>query len=533
MAKKKSDKKKEKAEKTGYQVTVDSSVMSLCMLVYNETLVWSYGSDDEKERVAAYQSEIDEIKSKLDACPDDDASKVLLSGDLTAVAEQLNTYCTEVVEAKHYDEVLYSRCESVDVDEYQVSCIQHRSKSNDDFFAPHDKKIHYHIILRRTSHPFKSTQPRRVLTIINLFGLVFRKGADDNVVEHFHTCSVDNNDGSGNSFTDKLLYQTHETDAAIKEGKERYTYEDLHNNFSRDVYDLIVAGYSGTCEPRKLSLSEREDLRNKAYKLGLEGKKYDLLFKNRSSARYDSHEKIFRKSYEDGIDARLGRHLFVPRICLYIQGEAGLGKSSGVSYALEQLGYDGDSIAFITNTGNGKYDGISCDTRAIVVDDVVSPNILALFGEYECKLKARYTSAIWQGDIVCVTSNQSFEDWANIKDSSDDADTSNDDTYAALLSRVSICHIATYPNKAPRLVLDRVPQSRYSQQAWDDVQDKYTKFFLSFNKKLEEIWNVRGGASTERKYSKDFIDAVGWVLPPSKSDNDPFVEPSADCPFEV
>lgn len=141
---------------------------------------------------------------------------------------------------KIYDEQLpggwedcQKRIVGIDDSEIQVIAIKHdRDLKADGFWRSSFEKAHYHIILRVLNGGRK-----RVNSILDMLGVVYREGIDDSMIENHGLETV-------GRFRDFAVYLTHETEQAILEGKEKYELSELVSNMTIDEIKKSVRDIS-------------------------------------------------------------------------------------------------------------------------------------------------------------------------------------------------------------------------------------------------------------------------------------------------
>ncbi len=120
-------------------------------------------------------------------------------------------------------------------DDFQVIAICHcRCTYADEghFWKPAIEKWHYHIILRCTD----SKKRIRVKQLLECLGVKYRPGLDDELWANHGVETV-------GDFAGYATYLTHETETAIKEGKELYRMDELVSNLTIEEIKKIRDGY--------------------------------------------------------------------------------------------------------------------------------------------------------------------------------------------------------------------------------------------------------------------------------------------------
>ena len=282
----------------------------------------------------------------------------------------------------------------------EIMAIKHdRDIVTDGIWLSSTVKPHWHIILRLV--PTKARI--RVLQLMHDLGIYFRPGTDDELWINHGVETVGN-------FAGYALYLTHETEDAIREGKELYDRADVVSNLSMDEQDQIRAGYIKVSEKRKATLDELVALDKEAYDIGFALRDFRSWYNSQPfTVRADGKMKVIRESYNSGVQDRIERHEPVDRLCVYIQGDANKGKTFAAVRALMDMGL---SVLTANGGGTGKFDGLRADHDAIVFDDCKCPNLLNMADGYICIAYRRQSNnPPWTGKYLIVTSNLTFWDW--------------------------------------------------------------------------------------------------------------------------
>lgn len=392
------------ANKEKRKLTLESSTKSLALKFYDEQLIESFGTADEKAVSDKFSEEISSSQLAIKTCPDP-VVKQQLEATFDARLKVINDTIYGIVDNGGYWERLKTIVRSLDKSVYQCYAILHdRDFKEDDFFVPSAEKRHYHLIIRYTPVQGVHRVPYKVRSWLNLVGIKYRKGFDESLVLNKGIQSV-------GDFPAYLLYLTHGDEKSILAGKAPYDKSELVSNCI-DSYDDILSGYSGNIVPHKLSREEYERVFNLAYEYGLSGRSFDTFVNdiNRFLILSSSKLKVLERNFSDGLRARITQHNEIDRLVLFIEGDANLGKSYNVRLALEELGVR--NPLFVTNSGSGKYDALSIDNDALVLDDVTGKDMLNVSDQYECSLYKRNSGdAVWGGRYLIVTNNHNFRDW--------------------------------------------------------------------------------------------------------------------------
>lgn len=262
-------------------------------------------------------------------------------------------------------------------------------------------KRHYHLIFRCAD----PKQRMRVFSFLKSVGVEYRQGIDDDLWVNHGVETIGN-------FSGYALYLTHETEDAIRDGKEKYDVTEIISNLTPDEVEQVRAGYVRMSENRKLTQQELISLDTEAFDLGYQLKSFDSWYNSLSFAvRSHTKMRVIRESYNRGIDARITddktNNNQILRCCIFIQGEANSGKTYASVQALA-----GKPYLRVGGGGSGKFDFLRPEHQAIIVDDDVCPNLLNMCDNYICRAYRRNKdNPVWAGQFFVVTSNLSFAGW--------------------------------------------------------------------------------------------------------------------------
>lgn len=302
-------------------------------------------------------------------------------------------------------EAFFETVHNVPSEEYQVLAITHdKDLVGDDFWEAAVEKKHFHVIVRKCDNG-----SFRVSTILNMLGIVYRRGLDDDLWKH-HGAETTKN------FTGYANYLTHETAEAMAEGKYIYEINEIISNQSIEMIRRIRDGY---IRPDRSKVDEATliALDKEAYERGLQGEDFDEWFHNLSfTIRRNCGMKTIKESYQIGLKKCFDLHKNenVPRVCLFVQGLGNDGKTTACRNALvDAMGITADRIEIVGSAGTGKFDYVNPRTEAIVIDDDTSKAVLSVADTHVTRLYGRGTAnnPIWMGRYCLITSNKEFEDF--------------------------------------------------------------------------------------------------------------------------
>ncbi len=375
---------------------------------------------------------------------------------------------------KIYDEqLLYGwdyTCQVIrntDKNEFHIIAVCHNRDTyceSGSFWKPAYEKWHFHIIFRCVDRKKRI----RVSSVLKQLGIHFRPGLDDILWSEHGVETVGN-------FAEYATYLTHETEKAIRDGKELYEMTELVSNLSIDEIREVRNGYIRLADgTHKVTTSELVELDDTAYKLGYDLKNFSAWYDTLSfTVRSNAKMKTIRESYERGVNARIEENSTVRRLCVFIQGEPNTGKTFASKKALS-----GNAILTVEGGGTGKFDNLRPDHNAIIISDDVCPNLLNMTDNYVCRAyKRQKNNPAWAGEYFIVTSNLSFEDWL-----SECKINIHGKHFSAMLSRFYVCEIKAKGDGTNYLALKSA-----SDRGSIEEQTKRADMFMNFQKKFNEI----------------------------------------------
>lgn len=356
---------------------------------------------------------------------------------------------------------------------YQVLAIKHDrdTVTKDGFFKPATEKPHFHIIMKLiNANGTTNKNGQHVRTFLKGTGIVFRP--DDELMLANHGIETI---GDWCAYSQ---YLTHDTAQAKRDGKEHYEVEEIVSNLSIDEINQFREGYTRITDVRKkISQKDVAEIAKTVYELGYKMKDFYEWY-NSQNATIQSHSKMkyWKSRYEDGINDYIQQNGdYKNRLCIFIQGDAGVGKTYTSNLALREMGYK--KILSVGGGGTGKYDDLTCSTDALIIDDDTTENALHMTDSKIVKAYRRNSgNPFWTGNIVIVTSNTSFIEWAR-KCGIYDTEELN-----ALRSRFYICKVSAKNQKYFLENLD--PSVRGTVEQIKERYTRYKKFRDIFNKNI-------------------------------------------------
>lgn len=369
--------------------------------------------------------------------------------------------------------------------DFHVVAIRHYKEIYADeghFWKSAYEKNHFHIIFRCVDRKKRM----RVGSVLRQLGIVFRKGLDDNLWKDHGVETIGN-------FGGYTLYLTHETEDAIRDGKELYDRSEVVSNLTEEELDEIREGYVRLSNgKRKASDAEMVALDEEAYQRGYELKNFDDWYHDLPlGVRANSKMRLVRETYEYGIDKRIEEKKEMVRLFVYIQSPKGYGKTGSTLLALS-----GKKVLHVKNGDTGKFDNLKADYDAIVMDDCTCDNPLGLGDNYVCRAYRRNkNSPPWTGKYFIVLSNLIFEDWLK------ECGVKNAEHIEAAFDRVYLCSVKERPDGTKCLSLES-PSTRGTVA----TQMERADMFMDFQKKFNE-------AIAKYIPSEELVDYAGMKDP--------------------
>lgn len=367
---------------------------------------------------------------------------------------------------------------NVDSSKHIVIGICHdRDTISNGIWAVAAEKAHYHIIFKCVDR----NKRVRVTNILDMLNIEFRMGVDDSLWMNRGIETVGN-------FTNYAVYLTHDTIDAMEDGKEQYSVNECVSNLTSNEIEAIRSSYKGFDKfVTKVTMDVLETIDKNAYNLGRSLGNFSEWYNTLSfGVRSSTKMKTIKESYDRGVFDRISEGKALTRLCIFIQGPPGIGKTYAAQAALT-----GKRVLSVNGGGTGKFDNLRPDHEAIVIDDETCPNLLNMTDNYICPVYRRNrNNPIWGGDCFVVTSNLNFREWAescgiHTRDTRNyyGADVSrcpDSETYKALLSRFYICHVETDVNGCNVLILNR-PSKRGTSVEQQLRLDMFKEFRNRFN----------------------------------------------------
>lgn len=396
------------------------------------------------------------------------------------------------------EEDTYNAIRNIDKSEMQVQCIKHyRDKTTDGIWVTSDVKPHYHIIVRMTNRK----KCMRVFDILVKLHIVFRASLDDDLIEHNALETVRN-------YTQYSMYLTHETEESINEAKELYSIDEIVSNMSIDEIKKIREGYVRLCANKKLTNEDLITIDEMFFSTGYDlldfEKMYnDLPFHVRSNAKI----RTFKESYERGLDKRIKKCETLIRCCIFVEGQANVGKTYASREALRLTNHS--NILTVGGGGTGKFDKLTASTEAILIDDDTCSNLLNMSDNFICRAYRRGSNnPVWAGNMLVVTSNHSFPEWLQLCKLDVRLTYYNcshcfvlGDTAKAVMTRFFICKVV-YDDA---LGCNRLALLRPSTRGTVDEQQARLQMFLDFKRHFDATMSKYVPSRNAVDYSK-YVD---------------------------
>lgn len=384
---------------------------------------------------------------------------------------------------------------AVDPQKYHVLAIRHdRDIITDGIWDAAAEKPHYHVIVRCADRKSRV----KVSTVMNMFGICFRRGTDDALWKEHGVETVGN-------FAGYAMYLTHETEQAERDGKELYDVSEIVSNLTPEEITQVREGYVRVRENQRVTQDMLASLDREAFDLGHGLKDFDGWYNALPfSVRSNSKIKTIRESYERGADARLAENSEMLRLCIFIQGKPNTGKTYGAEQALS-----GMKVLKVGGGGTGKFDNLTPSTDVIIIDDDTCPNLLNMSDNYLCRAYRRMSNnPVWAGQYLVVTSNKPFDEWVRgcgIKD---------EKHISAIRSRFFICHLEDFGGYLPDIApFPELKLDAYSDRGTDAANNERFGMFEAFEKRFNASLAVYASMQDEDTVGSRFTNhGVGMYM---------------------
>lgn len=378
-------------------------------------------------------------------------------------------------------EALKDRVLIVETKEYWIWGIVHDKDLNaDEIFEPAIKKPHVHVwVVRKATKKGNIIDRRKVSTILNMLGITFRPGLDDELWRNRGVEPIADISGC-------VAYATHETKQCELAGKEVYDRDEIFSNLSKDELDQIREGYTRiSAVAQKADLKTQAELAELAYKIGYTGEQdwneFDAALP--TMLQRGSAYLWLRRKYAEGMAKRFEENRSLVRLSIFIQGPQNVGKTTGARKAIEAMGL---SCYEVSDGGKtGRWDRLKPSHDALLVDDTVLNDVLGMADNRVVEVYRRNgENPYFCGKLLVVCSNMSFDDWlkaCNVQDRQKEA----------ARSRFYLCRTIE-ENGVPRLVIDE-----HSTRGTTIEQAARMDMFLQFAKPMEASMQEYKGIKKE------------------------------------
>lgn len=208
-----------------------------------------------------------------------------------------------------------------------------------------------------------------------------------------------------------IVYHTHDTDDAIKDGKQPYPREAHITNLPQTYIDWCYSKYDTLTA--KLTPLDRELICEEAMEVGRRGGDFaEFWFAQRSIVTMNAQlKKIAQEYWEKGTNDFMtgdASRLNV-RCCIHINGLPNVGKTYTSKATLSKLGLQTYAIE---SGKSGKFDDLKSSHGAIVVSDTGFGDIHAMTDNSFCRAYRRNNgNPIWAGKYLIVTYNGTLDDY--------------------------------------------------------------------------------------------------------------------------
>lgn len=318
------------------------------------------------------------------------------------------------------------KIKEIDENKVQVIAIIHnRDFQGDDFFLPSTDKQHIHLIERSSDGV-----PRKIRTLLNMFGIKLRPEEDANLWEHAIQ--------KVGQFSKYAAYLTHETKEAVEDGKAKYEMEELISNLSKEEIRTIQQAhiYTGKQQPKTATIDEQANWCDMARAAGYNMEPYEDFEEKIPLVVKKQIEKYINRAYYRGQNDRVEevRKSDFTRCAIFIKGKENQGKTFAAIHAFDDLGYK--TICIDEATQTGKFDKLTAHHKVMIVDDAIIRNVLGLSDDKPCECYRRNKeNPYFIGEYFIATSNLNFEDWCRMCGINEEAQ------LKAARSRFFICEV--------------------------------------------------------------------------------------------
>lgn len=402
--------------------------------------------------------------------------------NMNSTLKQIAIKCYEEQLPNGGFEKLKETINGIDVKHMSVLAILHNKcpKRTDNIWLSELEKPHVHIIC-----VVNDTKQYKVQQFLKELGIVYRQGQDDNLFKNHGVEAVRN-------LANYSMYLTHETEQAQIDGKYQYDITDIVSNLSIKEIQNIRNGYAKVSnKATSVNMTELGSIDDEAYSIGYNLQDFSEWYSSLSfTIRSHAKMKTIKESYFRGVEARLEDKdkCIIPRLCVFIQGEPGCGKTVTSEKALS-----GKKIVSVGGQGTGKFDDVTISTEAIIIDDDICPNLLNICDNKICKVYRRNgNNPYWCGHYFIVTSNLLFEDWI------DECGNFSEKQKIALHDRFWITHIEETDGHN-HLIIDKI-----SDRGNGEMQDARIKMARDFFNRFNEIMYNYVKDNEKRDYSEFF-----------------------------
>lgn len=405
-------------------------------------------------------------KTKESERPRYSMESTLRTFSIKCYAEQMCIDTTDMIATEQRDamnEKIKQALARIDPKKWCVIAIVHyKDYNHDKVWGSSAEKPHIHIYGRILD----KKKPCKVRTILNVLEIKFRNPEDENLFKEHGVESCKN-------FVSCAMYLTHDTEQAELDGKAHYDVNEIISNYTPQQVENIRAGYiGGLTASGKIDFASQVEMDETAFTLGYKLKDFEAWYNELNLAQRKLNTmRIIKESYQRGVQKRVDENATLNRLCIFIQGKPGIGKT----YFAQQL----PDHYIVDGGGSGKFDRLKPSHQTLVINDYHSENILNLSDNYMCQTyKRNRDNAYWCGNLLIVTANTSFDDWLR--------DCGIDKTTDAYRSRFYICQV-TSDLKLQTLSVSK--RGTYTEQK--ERLKKFTEFKELFEKSLQEYSKIK------------------------------------------
>lgn len=301
---------------------------------------------------------------------------------------------------------------------YRWAGIVHDSddiKSKGDPFEVSSQKPHAHIVLwvDPVNGRVTSIKVRTVLAALGRSGFRYNKETDQHLFEHGFTILNKRNRDHVRMF----VYLTHETyEAKEVDHKHQYDRSEIYTNMGSDLVASLYSEYSQKLGFSQATVVDKVDIEQTALELGKSGKSFNQWWFSEvnptvrlDTGSYSACLRAFTYGAEQYVESLSARPF--DKLCIFISGAPGVGKTETSKQVLKSLGH---KLYTIDGGKTGKFDSMDSTYTALLVSDTTVPDLHGMSDQFPMVVYKRC-----QGRPICavntmvITYNGDFRAYLN------------------------------------------------------------------------------------------------------------------------